>query len=125
MSTVIQRSTHPALEALDASADGLPREVFEPAVMWLAVNDGLSTEIAISPSNGRFACSDDVIADLFRGLADGFVRLDGDRFVLTGSGVDRLEHLDCRATQAARRILAGAPNDVTELLADVERKLSP
>jgi len=118
-----QAPSHPALEALDASVDGLSRDVFEPAVLWLSVNDGLSTSVQILPANGRPACSNEVVADLFRGLSDGLVRLDGDRFVLTGLGVHRLQQLDLRATPDARQMLSQAPQDVDALLADVHRKV--
>jgi hypothetical protein len=122
MPETIHPPSHPALEALDASGAGLLREAFEPTVMWLSVNEGLSTRVQISPSNGQLACSDEVVTDLFRGLSDGLVRLDGDRFVLTDAGVERLQRLDRRATLAARRVAERAPQDVAELLTDVERK---
>lgn len=123
MLEIAHAPSHPALEALDASVDGLSRDMFEPAVLWLSINDGLSTGVEISPPNGRPACSNEVVADLFHGLSDGLVRLDGDRFVLTGLGVQLLQQLDLRATPAARQMLADAPQDAEALLAHVHRNV--
>ena len=99
-------SGHPALEAIDASPGGLARDDLEATAIWLSSQQLLSAPVTdVTSDNGRAACSNQVLADLYQALADGLARLDGDRFVLTAAGQARLEAAGRRAAEAARRAL--------------------
>lgn len=93
-------------------------------VMWLAVRQALRSHVEITPANGKPASSDAVVADLYQGLSAGYVRVEGERFKLTSAGVRVLDAGPGRASTAAREALAAAPSHVSEILADVESRLT-